>query len=77
MIWSKCKFQGKLRIFLSGVYSRACSTDAIEHTLYSTGKNIRDWTILNMLGDTKLLTSDHQAVIDPKCIEGKYLFHFC
>jgi len=38
---------------------------------------IRDWSILNMLGDTELLTSDHQAVIDPKCIEGKYLFHFC
>jgi hypothetical protein len=32
---------------------------------------------LNMVGNTELLTSNHQEVIDPMCIEGKYLFHFC
>jgi len=37
---------------------------------------VRDRRILNMLGDAELLSSDHQGVIDPKCIEGKYLFHF-
>jgi len=29
-----------------------------------------------MVGNTELLTSNHQEVIDPMCIEGKYLFIF-